>query len=273
MSDTTKNSLPDHGRIACSDCFGDAPVEFDKTRTGHDGWRITNNPCSWGSATPEIMVLGFSKGPTQAGALADIQHDLIAARGARPQVCKILHALGLIEATQDMDALISNRNGRFAFGSLVRCTVEAWSARATKGNDGEWTAGWVGTGGDMLGGFLADPWGRTVVHHCATRFLGRLPPSVKLVVLFGFGKNGRYVDQAEQVIRAVRGSAGWRRLNEVAYTDGKVTFVHVEHFRAQGRLLPDWLGHNRKDGSPPSPKRTRWRVAAIQAAQLALQPR
>jgi hypothetical protein len=123
----------------------------------------------------------------------------------------------------------------------------------------------------MLGGFIADKWGTQVVANCTSRFLGRLPTSVKLVVLFGFGKNGAYVDQAEQAIRAARGSSNWRRISEVAYTDGRVTFVHVEHFRSQGRFIPDWLGHTRKDGSPPSSKRTRWRLAAIEAVQLAFQ--
>ena len=33
-------------------------------------------------------------------------------------------------------------------------------------------------------------------------------------------------------------------VNEVTYTDGKVTFVHVEHFASQGALLPNWLGEN-----------------------------
>ena len=33
----------------------------------------------------------------------------------------------------------------------------------------------------------------------------------------------------------------FRTINEVAYTDGQVTFVHVEHFASQGALLPNWL--------------------------------
>ena len=33
-------------------------------------------------------------------------------------------------------------------------------------------------------------------------------------------------------------------INEVAYSNGKVTFVHVEHFKSQGALIPNWLGIN-----------------------------
>ena len=33
-------------------------------------------------------------------------------------------------------------------------------------------------------------------------------------------------------------------INSVAYTDGKITVVHVEHFTSQGALIPNWLGEN-----------------------------
>lgn len=270
MSIETSHRLPGHGRVSCTACFGNVPVIFDTTQTGHGQWRITNNPCAWGNPSPEVLILGFSKGPTQAGALAHMEHDLIAARGARQNLRRILHAIGLVEADQDMDALIADRTGRFAFGSLIRCTVEQWSAKATKTPGRGYTAGWIGSGGNMLGGFMEDAWGRQVVYNCVTRFLGHLPKSVKLVVLFGFGKNGAYVDHAERAIHAIRGSASWHRISEIAYSDGRVVFVHVEHFAAQGRLIPDWLGQNRKDGSPPSPKRVRWRLSAIEAVQMAL---
>jgi len=33
----------------------------------------------------------------------------------------------------------------------------------------------------------------------------------------------------------------------VAYTDGKVMVVHVEHFASQGALIPQWLGLKKHD--------------------------
>ena len=30
--------------------------------------------------------------------------------------------------------------------------------------------------------------------------------------------------------------------NRYVYTDGRITVVHVEHFKSQGALLPQWLG-------------------------------
>lgn len=117
----------------CTRCFGDgAGVEFDKTRrTDEYGkWRITANPLAWGSETPEIIVLGFSKGPTQDGALATTPHEQIAYKGSRPAVGKILSNVGVFARPADggyakvVDKLIADRQGAIHFGSLVRCTVE-----------------------------------------------------------------------------------------------------------------------------------------------------
>jgi hypothetical protein len=33
----------------------------------------------------------------------------------------------------------------------------------------------------------------------------------------------------------------WKMINPVAYTDEKITVVHVEHFASQGALIPNWL--------------------------------
>ncbi|MDT8296618.1 hypothetical protein RQ744_21910, partial [Roseomonas mucosa] len=79
---------------------------------------------------------------------------------------------------------------------------------------------------------------------------------------------GSYVNEAERVIRTVRGG-DWRRLSEVAYTDGRVVFAHVEHFRSQGRLILDWLGQIRPNGSAACPKRTSWRHQAVAAVRMA----
>ncbi|WP_222128175.1 hypothetical protein [Roseomonas gilardii] len=254
-----ESRLPEHGRVACTACFDDKPLVFDVSQTGCANWRITANPCAWGGSNAEVVVLGFSKGPTQAGALARKPHDQIAYKGARRNVERILQGIGLLSSSTKLDELIADRQGRFAFGSLVRCSVERRHSRSGT---------WKGTGGDMLSSFLADSWGRQIVRNCTTRFLGSLPEATKLVVLFGFGKNGSYVNEAERVIQAVRGG-DWRRLNEVAYTDGRVIFVHVEHFRSLVRLITDWLGEDRWDGSPPCPKRTRWRQQAAAAVQVA----
>ena len=100
--------LPMHGRVDCTRCFpSGTPVEFDATKrvSSDESWRITSNPLAWGNVEPEILVLCFSKGPTQAGALASEPHDRIAYKGSRPQVGKILAHIGAVSKPQDGDFL------------------------------------------------------------------------------------------------------------------------------------------------------------------------
>jgi len=61
--------------------------------------------------------------------------------------------------------------------------------------------------------------------------------------MFGLGAGGAYVATARNAIE--KGRPGrWRTINEVAYTDGTITVVHVDHFASQGANIPNWLGQH-----------------------------
>lgn len=222
-------SLPLHGRVDCKQCFGACgPVVFDTTRRTEGNWRLTSNPLAWGNPAAEVVLLGFSKGPTQAGALGSTSHDAIAYKGSRTNVGKILRHVGLLGTIADedlsgaVDDLIADQSGRFHCGSLIRCTVEQLK-------DGQW----IGTGGGMLENFVATPFGQEVSGNCARRMLGNLSANTKLVVMFGMGSKQAYAKSAfELYSRALGGS--WHWINDVTYTNGKLTVVHVEHFASQG---------------------------------------
>lgn len=230
--------LPIHGRVACERCYQGCATQFDMTKRTEGDWRITFNPLAWGNTEPEVVVLGFSKGPTQAGALAGTEHDQIAYKGSRLNVGKILAHIGLMErGTPDelrtaVDRLISDRKGRFHFASLVRCTVERFDSKANA---------WKGSGGGMLDKFVSSKFGDEVSLNCVSQFVGDLPSKTKLVVMFGLGTNMNYVVSAKRLFERARG-VKFANLNSVAYTDGKITVVHVEHFASQGALVPNWLG-------------------------------
>jgi hypothetical protein len=67
-------------------------------------------------------------------------------------------------------------------------------------------------------------------------------------VLFGLGTKQNYVREAFKLFERVRpGLLRW--INDVAYSDSKITVVHVEHFASQGALIPNWLGKNVHDRS------------------------
>ena len=232
--------LPTAGRIACTLCYA-GPVAFDKSHAeqAEGGWRLTANPLSWGNDRPEVLVLGFSKGLSQAGELQRLPHNEIPYRKGRMQVGKILSHIGLLppvppdELKQMVQDAIADRSGRFGWGSLIRCTVERFDQKKRE---------WVGSGG-MIDQFMATEFGKAISNNCATRFLSNLPPETKLVVLFGLGAGGSYVATARKAIEQAR-SGEWLTINDVAYTDGKVTVVHVEHFASQGANIPNWLGLN-----------------------------
>jgi hypothetical protein len=95
----------------------------------------------------------------------------------------------------------------------------------------------------MIDQFTTTSFGQDVPRSCAKQFLGQLPAETKLVVMFGLGAKNAYVATARKVIERGRPGA-WRTINEVAYTDGKITVVHVEHFASQGANIPNWLGQN-----------------------------
>lgn len=251
--------LPFHGKIACDLCHH-RPVVFDETRTPSSSgdWRITANPLAWGNQSPEVLVLGFSKGPSQAGALNVLPHNDIPYRKGRMQVGRILAHVGLLppaapeELKRMVERAIADKAGRFGWGSLVRCTVERYDSKGKA---------WVGSGG-MIDQFMATPFGQDISKTCATRFLGHLPARTKLVVMFGLGAGLSYVGTARRAIQSGR-PGNWRTFNEVAYTDGKITVVHVEHFASQGANIPNWLGQN-------SHERSKLGIKAREAVAFAL---
>lgn len=247
--------FPQHGRIKCSNCFGAGETLFDQTRTGTDAWRITNNPLAWGSQNPDVVVLGFSKGPTQAGALTAGRHEDIAFKGGRTSLAKILHHVGLLERAESrlVDRLIADPKGQFHFGSLIRCTVERFDRKSER---------WAGTGGGMLDRFVADPLGSRIASNCSQRFLSQLPARTRLVVMLGLGTKGNYVAACRQLFQRAR-PGPWRTVNDVAYADEHIVVVHTEHFAAQGALIPNWL-------SGRAHERGRLGLLAREAVDLAL---
>lgn len=258
--------LPEHGKIDCNLCHGSASVTFNKTTTySQDGrWRITANPLAWGSVNPVVVVLGFSKGENAITALGDPRKTLedVPYAGKRHYVGRLLNSIGLMprDAASDVTREIGDTSGIFHFGSLVRCTVEQHVE-----NGGQQS--WVSSGSQMLEKFSDHPFGRQVIRNCTNRFLKRLPASVKIVVVFGLGrdkaKGGHqfsYVGDVRDVFSQVRG-VEMRWINPVSYCDDDLVVIHVEHFSGRNHL-ENWL-------SKTHPRRA-LRHYAIDAVKLAL---
>lgn len=203
---------------------------------------------------------GFLQGSTQVCALEKRKrsHEQIAFLGSLKEVGKILAHIELVCVPEgdDFDKMIydhiCNRDGRFHFGSLVRCAVQR------KDENG----GWKRRHGN-LDEFLKTDFGKEVAGNCASQFLRTLPTRTKLVVMFGCSPD--YVQAARKLVQDTRGGK-WDEVNEIAYTDGKVTFVHVVHFTAPCDEIPDWL----EDNDEPDKEKGRKGRLAKEAVKLAL---
>ena len=60
-------------------------------------------------------------------------------------------------------------------------------------------------------------------------------------MMFGLGTKLNYVKVALALFKQAR-PGRWHKTNDVSYTDGLITVVHVEHFASQGALIPNWRG-------------------------------
>lgn len=115
MNDTSVVNVPTfptHGRIACRRCFKD-----DSDIQILSEWQIVNDPGAWGSAIPEVMVLGFSKGFTQANAYRSGRFEDIPFKDMRPRLTDALRAIGVLELTEKVDEKMDASELRLGFGS------------------------------------------------------------------------------------------------------------------------------------------------------------
>lgn len=257
--------LPEHGKIDCKICHGGV-VDFNKTvsRSEDEKWRLTANPLGWGSSNPAVVVLGFSKGENAITTLRDPRKTLedVPFAGKRHYVGRILNSIGLLRRgdAQDVTREIADTSGLFHFGSIVRCTVEQKVEK-----DG--VESWISSGSQMLESFSGHPFGRRVISNCTSAFLKGLPETVKIIVVFGLGKDKAkgghefsYVGDVRALLSRVRGGE-MRWINSVSYHDDKVVVVHVEHFSGRNHL-EHWLSHDH-------PRRV-LRFQAIEAVKFAL---
>ena len=76
----------------------------------HPDWRIINDQGAWGSTSTEVLVLGFSKGATQAGIYQSGKFEDIAFAGMRPRLSQVLQAMKLLPLNETADQRISDPN-------------------------------------------------------------------------------------------------------------------------------------------------------------------
>ena len=240
----TSTSLPAHGPISCRRCFDGS--SSDVLTMGR--WQAINDPGAWGSANPEILVLGFSKGFTQADAYKNGPFEDVPFARMRPRLTEALQALGLLPPGIPVDTRMRVGERRFAFGSLVRCSL----ARRNKKGKLECT------GAVMPKAFVEEV--SVMTRACASAFLTNLPASVRLVVMLGTTDD--YIKGCKKLIRSIHPTT-WEDINDVTYRAGGAVFVHVSHPSGLNGHHPEWM-----DGDPAttSGRKRRWAEEAVRIA-------
>lgn len=241
---------PKHGKIECRLCFSATDANVRKPNTN---WKIVNDPGAWGGGTnPDYLVLGFSKGATQAGIYESGRFEDVAFAGMRSRLTEALRAMGALSGQETSDAKISDPNSNIAFGSLIRCSVSRIDkAASTKAGREIYAC----TGPLITKSFKEIP---EIISNCTKRFLSELPKSIKVVFLLG--NTDSYVTACQSVLRSLF-PTDFRQINPMAVVaDGRV-WVHIAHPSGLNGHFKTWLNNN--DG--PGLKRLQAKAAAVEA--------
>jgi hypothetical protein len=208
--------FPTHGKVGCQICF---PSGQSVVTAG--AWTARNDPGHWGSSNPRILVLGFSKGKTQADAYAQRAFDEVAFDRMRDRLAQILYRLDLLKSGEEINSKFRPDEKEFAFASLVRCSVVRQGT----------------TSGALVVKAFEEPQGLRFVRTCSTRFLSILPERLGLVLMLG--TNDRYIEHARELIRSLHGEI--TQFNPVAYGDSRVIWVHAAHPSGANGHFMEWL--------------------------------
>jgi hypothetical protein len=229
-----------HGPTPCRLCFS-----RPETILSLGDWRLRNDPGYYGSSRPRILVLGFSKGAHQGRAAAGGEFDRIAFAGMRPRLRAVLETLGLMPSDRGIDHLMSAAETEFGFASLVRCSL----CRMKSGR--------CRTSGDVIASAFRNAETRSIIKRCADTYLGRLPESVKLVVMLGTADG--YVAKVTSTFSELHGD--FAPVNEVAFRAGGALWVFAAHPSPGNGHFQAWVSGEADE--PPARKR----VLALRAIE------
>lgn len=221
--------LPSYGKITCRACFKGTESEVGEP---HPDWRIVNDPGAWGADNPRILVLGFSKGATQAGIYQHGRFEEVAFAGMRPRLTAALRAMGVLSNIETVDEKIADRHSDIAFGSLIRCSVSRRDPKASASTGREVFAC---TGPLITKSFSEIP---SVVRTCTEKYLVGLPATVHVVFLLG--NSDGYVKSCQSLLQSLF-PASFCKINAMAVkADGRY-WIHLAHPSGLNGHFNDWL--------------------------------
>lgn len=215
-----------HGPTNCQDCF----MGTEKTLAIGD-WRLHNNPGYYGSSVPQILVLGFSKGANQNKTAEEDDFDKIAFAKARHRLQQILDALGIMPTDRDIDTLMTSKEQKYGFASLVRCSFCKMKSGICK------------TSGDVIPASFANPATLKIIKICSEKYLGKLPRSVELVVLLGTSET--YIRRTTALFRGLY--QDFKIVNHVSFKAGGVLWLYATHPSPGNGNFKAWVNNGAED--------------------------
>lgn len=217
-----------HGPISCRDCY----TSEEKVMAFGD-WRLHNNPGYYGSSSPEVLVLGFSKGANQNKKAAEDDFDNIAFAKARHRLQQVLETLGLMPRDRSIDALMTSNEKQFGVASLVRCSFCKMKNGTCK------------TSGDVIPSSFTNKTTFNIIQTCAKKYLGTLPDSIKLVVLLGTSET--YIKKTKSMIEGI--CPDYKPVNHVSFFAGGALWVYATHPSPGNGYFNAWVINDATDQS------------------------
>jgi hypothetical protein len=241
--------LPVYGIIRCRARFSNSHSDVV---VPHPDWRMVNDPGAWGGSNPDFLVLGFSKGATQAGIYRTERFEDIAFAGMRPRLTQALQAMGVLSEQETSDQKIANPGSNIAFGSLIRCSV---SRRDKKASAKSGTNVYACTGSLISKSFseITD-----IIRICASTYLKSLPDSVRIV--FFLGNTDSYVKSCQRLIHELFPN-DFSQINSMAVKANGRLWVYLAHPSGLNGHFNAWL----KSASGSGVKRIEARLAVDEA--------
>ncbi len=228
--------LPKHGKIECRACFATEKSDLIKP---HPKWQMINDPGAWGSDLPKYLVLGFSKGATQAGVFSKGKFEDVAFAGMRDRLTQALLAMNVLSKNETSDQKINDPESNIAFGSLIRCSVSRIDEKLSK-ESGKDVYGC--TGALINKSFIEIP---HVIKTCASNYLKNIPKSVDAVFLLG--NSDQYVKNCQALINELF-PTDFERINPMAVrADGRL-WIHLAHPSGLNGHFNKWLNSPQGSG-------------------------
>ncbi|MFC1743120.1 hypothetical protein ACFL35_03925 [Candidatus Riflebacteria bacterium] len=225
-----KRAFPKHGSIECKNCF---PDKRSMRKIGD--WQVLNEPAAWGSSNPEILILGFSKGATQSGIFKKGKFDDIPFGGqqCRKNLTNILRCVGILDKKESIDNRIKSTEKRFAFGSLVRCSLARYDRKKSA---------YLTSGVLINKSFSEIP---EIIMTCVRRFLSNIPSKTRLILMLG--SSNLYIKNCKKVIRSIL-LDDFQEVNSVSYGNKDILWAHLTHPSPGNGTIKAWLNGEGKPG-------------------------